>query len=328
MSTKKVALRFDIELIGKRQVYIPGSTIEGNVVLVASKVEKIHDIQIVFSGEARTYWIVTVSNNTSARTFLYSDTEVLFSNQLLHLLSDGDNQDCSPVITAGVHKFPFQFQLPVDGCPSSFQSGALGTEGSIRYRLTATVTQPTFKTTVQRDITVNEMVDINVPQLIAPLSNSNEKTVCCLWCASGPISLSVTTDRGGYCIGESIGITVEAKNNSKRRVTVIRASLKQKATLFAKDRTFPQSYPAKRVEENVIQRIEGPGVEPGGTCTWVNEPLLIPVTTTPTINSCRIVKLSYSLTVTLALQYATDLHVTIPITIGNMPYDLTAGKCL
>ena len=324
MSTKKTTLKFDIELNGKGQVYIPGSTVEGNVVLEASKVETIHDIKIVFSGEARTYWTVAVSNGTSGRIYLYSDNEVLFSNQLFHLLNDDNHQ----MITAGVHKCPFQFQLPVDGCPSSFQSGALGTEGSIRYWLTATVTQPTFKTTVQKDVTVNEMVDINVPQLITPLSNSNDKTVCCLWCTSGPISLSVTTDRGGYCIGESIGITVEAKNNSKRRVTVVRASLKQKATLFAKDRTFPQTHPAERVEENVIQRIEGPGIEPGGTCTWVNKPLLIPVTTTPTINSCRIVKLSYSLTVTLALHYATDLHVTIPITIGNVPYDLTAEKHL
>ena len=320
MASKKTAVKFDIELIGKRQVYIPGTTVEGNVVLEASKAEKIHDIKIVFSGEARTYWTVTVSNSTSARIFLYSDTEVFFRNQLLHLLNDGDNQECSEVITAGVHKFPFQFLLPADGCPSSFQSGALGTEGSIRYWLTATVTQPTFKTTIEKDITVNEMVDINVPQLIAPLSNSNEKTVCCLWCASGPIAVSVTTDRGGYCIGESIGITVKAKNNSKRRVTVVRASLKQKATLYAKDRTFPHSHPAERVEENIIQKIEGPGIEPGGTCTWVNEPLLIPVTTTPTINTCRIVKLSYSLTITLALHYATDLHVSIPITIGNMPY--------
>ena len=86
MSTKRTALKFDIELIGKRQVYIPGSTVEGNVVLEASKVEKIHDIKIVISGEARTYWTVIVSNSTSGRIFLYSDTEVLFGNQLLHLL--------------------------------------------------------------------------------------------------------------------------------------------------------------------------------------------------------------------------------------------------
>ena len=331
-ASRKTALKFNIELNDKHQVYIPGTTVKGNVVLEASKVEKIHDIKIVFFGEARTYWTVTTSNSTSGRIYLYSDTEEFFSNQLLHLLSDGDVQaECGQVITTGVHKFPFHFQLPADGCPSSFQSGELGADGSIRYWLTATVTQPTFKTTMQRDITVNEMVDVNIPQLTAPLSNSNEKTVCCLWCASEPISLSVTTDRGGYCIGESIGITVKAKNNSKRRVTTVRASLKQKATLYAKDRTFPHSQPAERVEKNVIQKIEGPGIEPGGTCSWVNEPLLIPVTTTPTINSCRIMILSYSLTVTLALHYATDLHVTIPITIGNMPYEqqlLTAGKHL
>ena len=312
MSFKKATLKFDIELIGKYQVYIPGAIVEGNLVLEASKVEKIRNIQIVFSGEANTYWIVASTNSTTARVYLYNDTEVLFHNQLLDLLTGDDHK----VITAGVHRFPFQFKLPVDGCPSSFQSKAFG-EGSIRYWLTATIEQPIFKTTIERDITVNEIVNINIPQLMVPLSNSNEKTVCCLWCASGPISLSVTTDRGGYSIGESIGITVKAKNNSKRRVAVVRASLKQRATLYAKDRTFPHTTPAQRVEENVIQRIEGPGIEPGATCSWVNEPLHIPVTAPPTIKSCRIVKLSYFLTLTLAFHFAKDLHVTIPIIIGN-----------
>ena len=311
---KKTAFEFDIELIGKYQVYLPGATVEGNVVLEASKVEKVRSIKIVFSGEARTYWTVAVTNATTARVYLYSDTEVLFQNQLLDLLTGDDHE--YQVITAGVHRFPFQFKLPIDGCPSSFQSKAIG-EGSIRYWLTAVIEQPMFKTTIERDVTINEIVDINKPQLLAPLSNSNEKTVCCLWCASGPISLSITTDRGGYCVGESIGISVKAKNSSKRRVTVVRASLKQKVTLYAKDMTFPHSAPAQRVEENVIQRIEGPGIEPGATCSWVNEPLHIPVTASPTINSCRIVKLSYSLTVTLVFHFAKDLHVRIPLVIGN-----------
>lgn len=310
----KTAVKFDIELKNKHQVYFAGTTVEGNVVLEASKVEKIHNVKIVLSGEARTYWTVAVGN----RVYLYSDNEVLFRN--MRLLSGSEDTYCAQVITAGVHKFPFQFQLPSDGCPSSFQSEELR-EGSIRYWLTATVSQPTSNATIEKDIIVNEIVDISVPQLIEPQSSSNETTVCCLWCASGPISLSVTTDKGGYCIGESIAISIKAKNYSRRRVTVVRASLKQKATLYAKDRTFPYSRPAERVEKKLIQMIQRPGIEPGGTCTWVNEPLLIPSTTTPTISSCRIVKLSYSLTVTLALPYANDVHVTIPIRIGNLPHD-------
>lgn len=316
----KAAIKFHIELNSKREVYTPGTTVEGSIVLEASKMEKIRDMKIVFSGEARTFWTVVVSNHTSSTIYLYSDTEVFF--RTMRVLRSSDDDECGQVLTAGVHKFPFEFQLPTDGCPSSFQSEALG-EGSIRYWLTATISQPTSTatSTVERDIIVNEIVDINLPHLIQPLSSSNEKTVCCLWCASGPISLSVTTDRRGYSTGESIAISIKAKNSSRRRVSVVRASLKQKATLYAKGRTYACSQPAERVEEKLIQRIERPGIEPGSTCTWVNEPLIIPLTTTPTISSCRIVKLSYTLTVTLAIPYAKDLHVKIPITVGNVPYD-------
>ena len=316
-----MALKATLELNNKLHVYTPGTTVEGSIILETSKVEKIHDVKIVLSGEARTCWTVVVGN----RGYLYSDNEMLFRN--VHLLNiGGDNQ--VQAVTAGLHRIPFQFQLPADGCPSSFQSERLS-EGSIRYWLTASISQPTRTTTTEREFTVYETVDINVPQLIVPLSTSKEKTVCCLWCASGPISLLVTTDRGGYCTGESIAISIKAKNYSRNRVAAVQASLKQKATLYAKDRTFTWSDPAQRVEEKVIQRIERPGIDPGVTCTWINEPLLIPVTTTPTISSCRIVKLSYFLSVTLVVAYGKNLHVTIPVTIGNVPYDqqlLIKGK--
>ena len=309
-----MALKATIELNSKHcQVYTPGTTVEGSVVLETSKVEKIHDVKIVLSGEARSCWTVVVGN----RCYLYSDNEVFLRNDRLLIIGSDDQ---SQTIKAGVHRMPFQFQLPTNGCPSSFHSEAFG-EGCIRYWLTGTVSQSTTTTTIETDITVNEIVDTNVPQLTVPLSISKEKTVCCLWCASGPISLSVTTDRGGYCTGESIAISIKAKNYSRSRVAAVRASLKQKATFSAKDRTFTRSEPAQRVEEKVIQRIERPGVEPGATCTWVNEPLLIPVTTIPTISSCRIVKLSYFLTVTLVVPYAKNLCVTIPVTIGNVPHD-------
>ena len=42
--------------------------------------------------------------------------------------------------------------------------------------------------------------------------------------------------------------------------------------------------------------------------------------TVPCISSCRILNVSYVLTVTLDIPRAIDLHVTIPITIGNIPF--------
>jgi len=308
MAVSKTAIKLDIKLNSEDpEVYVPGATVEGNVVLELFKQETIHDITITFSGEARTYWRIYYSEDDRE---IYSETEVIFNN-LLHLVNEDEF-----FLTAGIHKYPFQLQLPTDHCPSSFKSKALN--GVIKYWLTATVLQPSsIETIIQREIIVNEIVDVNIPQLIEPLSRSNEKTVYCLCCAAGPISLSVTTDKGGYFKGESIGISIQAENRSRRRVTVVRASLIQEAILSAKNRTSIGPDGVK-IEEKSIQRIEGPGIEPGGTCTWDNKPLLIPVNTTPTITSCRIVNLYYYLNVALAIACAKDLHVKIPIKIGNM----------
>ena len=114
----------------------------------------------------------------------------------------------------------------------------------------------------------------------------NEKTLCCLCCASGPISLSVITDRGGYCPGESIAISTEAENHSNRRITVVQATLKQTVVYYARGYSHTNT--------NVIQEVQGPGIEAGGTSTWSNELLHIPATVS-CIGSCWILKLSYIL---------------------------------
>ena len=192
--------------------------------------------------------------------------------------------------------------------PTSFESDT----GYIRYSLLARIRRSwKFAHTTTRAITVNEIIDINTPQLTVPLLRSNEKTLCCLCCASGPISLSAKTDRGGYCPGESIAISTEGENHSNRRITCVRATLKQVVVYDAKGHS--------RESGSIIQRIEGPGIEPGTTSNWSNELLPIPATV-PSISCCRILNLSYVLTVTLGIPRAIDLHVTIPITVGNVPF--------
>ena len=216
--------------------------------------------------------------------------------------------------------------------PTSFESH----HGYIRYSLTSRMQRPwKFDHVATRAITVNELIDINTERLLTPLSSSNEKTICCLCCASGPVSLSATIDRAGYCPGESISISTEAENHSSRQITAVRATLKQTVAYYGRYKRQSRSTgishsrmhrhrgishsSAGYIESRIIQRIQGPGIEAGGTSNWNNELLPIPATV-PTINSCRILNISYAVTVTLDIPSAIDLHVTIPITIGNVPF--------
>ena len=301
---------FVINLSGNNLVYFSGSNVEGSVSLELSEPKKTQGISIVFSGKAYVHWTeqrtTGSGNNQRTETVHYSDTQIIFNDVFIQLWGNGkDSQD----LAAGRYEFPFKFQLPSDlVLPTSYESHT----GYIRYSLLARIKRSwKFDHTTTRAITVNEIIDINTAQLTAPLSSSNEKTLCCLWCASGPISLSVTIDRGGYCPGESIAISTAAENHSNRRITAVRATLKQTVTYCARGHHRQQS--------KSIQRIEGPGIDPDSSSNWSNELLPIPATV-PSIDSCRILRLSYVLIVTLDIPRAIDLHVQLPLTIGNVPF--------
>ena len=305
---------FVINLSGSDVIYFAGSNVNGNVLLELSEPKKTKGISIVLSGKACVHW--TEENRTrnrmgggmsGNRTVHYDDTEIIFNDMLIQLWGNGRESQ----LAAGRYEFPFNFQLP-SNCvlPTSFESQ----NGYIRYSLLARIhRQSPFKRdhTIIRGITVDEIVDINTPRLTKPLLRSNEKTLFSLCCTSGPISLSAKTDRGGYCLRESIALSVEVENHSNTRVTRIRAALQQVVTCYARGRRL--------VHNQIIQRITGPGIEPGATFNWNNQLLPIPATV-PSISNCRILKVSYVLTVKLGAPGANDLHVSIPITVGNVPF--------
>ena len=302
---------FVINLSGDNSVYFAGSNVEGTVSLELSEPKKSEGISIVLSGKAYVHWTerrnIGRGDERRRETVHYSDTQIIFKDIFIQLWGNGrDSQELS---AAGRYEFPFKFQLPSGlVLPTSFESNT----GYIRYSLLARISRSwKFDHTTTRAITVHEIVDINTAQWIAPLSSSNEKTLCCLCCASGPISLSAKTDRGGYCPGESIAISIEADNHTNRRITYVQATLKRVVVYYARGGSHTSS--------KIIQKIEASGIESGTTSNWSNELLPIPATV-PSINSCRILNLSYVLTVTLDIPRAVDLHVTIPITIGNVPF--------
>ena len=54
-----------------------------------------------------------------------------------------------------------------------------------------------------------------------------------LCCISGPLSTTVYTDRGGYCPGESVGVSAVFSNNSKNEVTGLEIQLIQLTVFIA-----------------------------------------------------------------------------------------------
>jgi len=300
---------FLITLAGNNSVYYSGSNIEGNVVLELSEPKKMEGISVTLTGQAIVKWSEQRTTGSGdiqhTECVNHYDSETILNSVSIQLWGDGTS---SQELAAGRYEFPFKFQLPSNTVlPTSFESHI----GFIRYQLSSTISRSwKFNHTTKRTITISEVVDTNTPELGAELSSSKEKTLCCLYCTSGPISLSVTTDRGGYCPGESIAIRAEVENHSNRGVSAVRANLQRKVIFYAKEVPYFQNI--------VIRKIEGAGIKAGSTST-LRKLLPIPPTV-PCIASCRIIKVSYVLQLTLAIPFTTDLTVAIPITIGNVPF--------
>ena len=334
---------FIIDLHGTS--YEPGVTIQGTVVLQLTQPRSILGIMIALRGESYVYW--TGWENTIRGNGIYQkysnyrcgSTNKIFDDLGVQLF--GNNRTLEH-IAAGRHEFPFRFQLPYDVVlPRSFTYDK-PTDGSptgyIKYTLEAFLNQSQNTTyTTQVDIPVNERVGTNLP----PLSVSNTKSGCFLCCNFGPVSLSVKTDRGGYCPGNSILISMEVTNHSSQRITAVQATLKQKVIFrgrydrrgvsnsgFMHRHHYP-SHPQLRDSEvytcktKTMQMIEDMDIGTSGeTYNWTDKPMLIPatdLTLVPTIASCRNIEVSYKLVVSLCIRHARNLSVKLPITIGNTP---------
>lgn len=62
---------------------------------------------------------------------------------------------------------------------------------------------------------------------------SESRDVGCLCCVSGPLSITLYTDRGGYCPGESIGVSAVINNQSDNEIIGLEIHLIQVTVYIA-----------------------------------------------------------------------------------------------
>ena len=60
-----------------------------------------------------------------------------------------------------------------------------------------------------------------------PSKEEDEKTVCCLCCATGPVKATAETDKSGYVPGETVWVSGLVENQSSRTIVDITAKLVQ-----------------------------------------------------------------------------------------------------
>lgn len=229
-------------------------------------------------------------------------------------VSDGDcPEEGLTVLQTGLHEFAFSFNLPQMALATSFE----GKHGSVKYWVKAELHRPwLLPVKAKKEFIVFEHIDINTPLLLAPQAGTKEKTLCCWFCASGPISLSAKIERKGYTPGESIQIFAEVENCSSR-VVVPKAALYQTQTFFAKGK-------GKEIQQ-LVSNLRGDPLPQGKSQSWEGKLLKIPPVS-PSILDCPIIRVEYALMVYVDVPGGLNLSLSLPLVIGTIPLHASASR--
>ena len=146
------------------------------------------------------------------------------------------------------------------------------------------------------------------------MAGTDEKTICCLCCASGPITIEAKTDRAAYCPGNAIAITAKFANNSSKEVKPY-VKLKQTRIFRAQGRVrstvqYFELEPLLPEKESETQLNET------SSLSWDSKLFKMPHCF-PSLN-CGIIEVVYYLEVGLDIPFAFDLSVYLPIVVGTV----------
>ena len=302
---------FVIDVDNGDKVFYPGSIVSGRVNLQTSDQKKLRGIYLTLVGRAYVHWSETHSSGTGQNrrttTVHYREEEPYFNLRVNLWGGDGGEHFLQP----GNYQFPFSFKLPEVSLPTSHEGGT----GHVRYWLEARMDRPwKFDHVTKRAFTILERVDLNLGRedLALPRRGENQKTLGFLCCKTGPLTLTASTDRGGYCPGENILVTAHVGNDTNKEMRRLKATLYRHVVYYARGRT--------RTRNDVVSQMQTNDPIPArGNFEWNQQPLPIPASP-PSSHTCRIIHTDYMLDIEVVVPtFSINLHLGIPIVIGTDP---------
>ena len=161
-------------------------------------------------------------------------------------------------------------------------------------------------------------VDLNQTRhLLEPTTATEEKFLCCLCCASGPIRLRGTIQKQAYYLGEQITFSFELDNKeTDQELRKIEARLMEQFT-------FISNTGRTREDEHAKSSVRlSEGVPPRGEDSWHDVKLNIPTDILPSFNNCKCMRLEYFFIVNVDIAAAFDPQLKFPITISSGPHTM------
>ena len=303
-------------------VYFPGMTVSGVVIVENNKEPKtFRTIDVKLTGEATVHWSVertsrTDDNRTVVTYIDYSGYETYI--ECRSVLWDRDKDAPDGVYPLGTYRYQFSFPLVAPKLPPT-HLGSGNASGRIKYDIVAAVNADGYSgfNSAYTSITVANEVPISHPSLQQPHSKEVRKTLCCLCCASGPIVITATVPRTGYCVGhDSIPLEVTVENGSSRTVRQLVASIVKNVAYFGSHLGPRKKGPGSG--STTITSTASESIAPHITLVWKPETFDVPDVET-TLDNCDVITVDYSLKVHGAIDYAFDPTIEIPLVLGNIP---------
>ena len=312
-----MAKEFRIELTNEppHGVYFPGMAVTGTVICTTDGPKDLDQILVTLRGRAR----VSFGEGRNSPTYHATEDYVSCSAVLWDKTENGQGER----FPVGNHRFDFSFQLKGDNCGTNMPYSFTGSTGSISYTLDATIAkkviQLNFDKKAVATLNVGNLVKIDRPQLLSPLAMEVHKTLCCLFCASGPIVITARIPRTGFCIGhDSIPVEITVENGSSRQIQHLQIALTRKVNFLAQGR--------QRNDRKTIQTVTTRAVSPNETALLRPDPLVIPSDTIATQNSSSILTINYFVVVKASLFFAISPCIDLPIVVGNAPLEDGSGS--
>ena len=288
-------------------VYFTGGTVSGTVTAVNDEPKDYKAIQVRIVGAANVHWSEERGTGDDRHTVHYSSHET-YIDTFVNVWDR--NAVAGGKFPPGTFHFPFTLQLGSGNLPPSFN----GTVGHIKYMIEARVMKDgIFKrdTRCEAYINVASIVPINNPNLLQPKAGQVSKTLCCLCCASGPINITATVPRTGFCIQkDGIPVEVSVENGSSRDIRQIVACIHQVGHYTAQGH--------HRYSNVIVNRVASEPVRGHNSTVWRPPPIAVP-NTTPTLLNCGIIQVNYILRVSASISGAINPGIDIPIVLGNVP---------
>eukprot|EP00002_Diphylleia_rotans_P018368 TRINITY_DN3559_c0_g1_i1.p1 TRINITY_DN3559_c0_g1~~TRINITY_DN3559_c0_g1_i1.p1 ORF type:complete len:347 (+),score=82.38 TRINITY_DN3559_c0_g1_i1:69-1109(+) len=204
----------------------PGMAVIGTLHVIVNKAIKPRSIEIKLKGKMKTH--VERGSGDNKRHYYETNKFLKFENTVWRPNENGAGTEILP----GDHYFPFQFRLPdTPDLPPSMSIS----DCSIQYRISSKIDLAwQIDPTAYVDLRVTGFYNADDTKYGEPVTGEDMKTICCMCCASDPITCRMTLPRGSLILGESMRAALYVTNGSDKEIKSVFIELRRKVSYKAK----------------------------------------------------------------------------------------------